>query len=76
MGLMTRSAGGITLPLSFAFPDVHGDHFAYPSCFDRGYRGCPQTLQSPPKKIVLKLGYGRVLAHPIHFTVVQSFDAV
>jgi hypothetical protein len=31
-------------------PGVHGNDFAYPSCFDRVYRGCLQTLQAKKKK--------------------------
>jgi len=59
-------------------PGVHGNDFAYPSCFDRLSRVSPDPPGKKKTMLVLKLGYGRVLytSHPFRCHAVIRCDVM
>jgi len=75
VGLVPRAVGGVTLPPSVAFAAFTGTTLPTRAVLTEVIAGVPRHSRQK-KNSVLKLRGGRVLAHPIHFTVRQSFDAM
>ena len=59
-------------------PGVHGNDLAYPSCYDRGYRVCPQILQAKKKKdsSEVRLRPCSYASHPFHRYAVIRCDVM
>jgi len=78
VGLMPRSVGGVTLPPPSCLPGVHGNDLAYPSCYDRVYRVCPQILQAKEKDVSseVMLRPCPCTSHPFHRYAVIRCDVM